>query len=138
MATLPVHVEEFFITKRDLASSIGYYDQFWTTDKLCILKFVNRSKTDGTAASGDERNNLPRNEIRIWGINTPDDFYVEAEADLRVRNIKIWATGALLSHPTIGSGEWLSPDQNYPLWIKKIEVLNSDRVYGFQAYYFDV
>lgn len=133
MATLPTHIEYITIAGPgiDLSINPSAYDQIWETDRLCIVKLNQRSGVGGLPTTGDDRN-LQGFDLRLWGVNTPENFFNETSDPRSVPRKTV-----LDANRPITIGSWLL-DQDFPLWIRKIQYKTQNRAVVFDVYYFDL
>ena len=133
-ATLPTHIEFIQIAGPgiNISNFPSVYDQTWETDRLCIVKLNSRSGVGGLPLGiSDDNRNLPGNDLRLYGVSTPDNFF-SVSGDIRKTSLST----ILDSSPRIEVGQWLI-DQDFPLWIRRIDYRTSNRVCSFNVYYFD-
>ena len=132
IATLPTHIEHIQIAGPgiNLGTNTTAFDKTWTTNRLCIVKFNARSAVGGLPTTGDDLN-LSFNELRLYGVNTPDSFYLQS-----INSREYSFTTALENNQSLKQGQWLI-DQDFPLWIRRIDYKTPNRISAFDVYYFD-
>ena len=116
LATLPVDMKQIYIQGNGSS-----HPREWETNDLVFLRFISFDVggvfSTPTAA--------PASRFNIWGAKTPEIFTS--------------GHNVLEMNPSLEPNDKLIDDE-FPLWIRKIRVIdgtNSD-VFRFYAYYFDL